>query len=572
MKNTRKGKCIRIVLLGTVGSLVFATCGGLGASGSGDVDDAASVTGISLDKTSLTVPLGGTEQLVATVTPANAANKTVSWTSSTPSVASVGSEGLVSGKALGTATITARTNDGGFTATCAVTVGVAGTVAAPTFVPDGGSYAQSQTVILHCATPGATIKYTTDGSDPAGSPTAVTGSDVFVSMGMTIKARASKSGYADSPASVSAAYNISEGIVFVSTTGNDANQGTLRFPKQSIQNAIALADELFATGEVRVAAGTYTITSDITMAEGISLVGAYSADFSSRSLSANHTVLQDARTSGAATTISCSAISVSTVIDGFDIVSPSTDGQTVGIYCSNLSGVTIRNNTIAVGTSSASNVMGIACSNSSPTFYNNVIYGGSSATARNICFNLSYSCNPYVYNNTFIVGTGAATHYVFQARLDGGSSCNPTLVNNIMTDLSSDSGGVVGIYHMDSGSGHYPSAYTTNLFYVSPTTGGNGEYVYYSSTSPSNVNITNYTTMAVISSSNGSQVLEYDDSAWRNIVNQDPRFVNAASHNYRLQVSSPSAGTGTDLSGIFAADRDGNPRTFPWSMGAYERD
>jgi len=655
MNIRRKGEFIHAVLLGTLGLLLFSACGGVGVSES---DDTIAVEGLSLNKTSTTVLVGGSEQLVATVKPANATNKGLSWSSSSSAVATVSPAGLVTGKSAGAAVVTAKTSDGGFTAdctvsvsaapvavtgvslnkaattiapagteqlqatispanatnqnltwissdpavatvgpgglvsavtpgaatitvttvdggftaNCVVTVGLLGTVEAPTFNPDGGSYAQSETVALQCTTPGATIKFTTDGSDPASSPTAATGSSVFASMGMTIRAYAYKAGYADSPTSTSAAFSITSGIVFVSTSGNDANQGVLHSPKQTIQSAITLADGLFATGEVRVAAGTYSITSDINMAEGISLVGAYSADFSSRSLSANHTVLQDARTSGAATTIVCSAISVSTIVDGFDIVSPSTDGQTVGISCSGLSQVTIRNNTIAAGTSSASNVMGIACSNSSPTCYNNVIYGGSSVAARNICFNLSYSSSPYVYNNTFIAGTGAATHYIFQARLDGGSECYPTLINNVMTDLTSDSGGIVGIYHMDSGSGHYPAAYTTNLFYVSPSTGGNGEYVYYSGASPSNVNATNYGSMAVTTSSSGTQILEYNDAAWRNIVNQNPLFANTAAHDYRLQVSSPSASTGTDLSGIFTADRDGNPRTLPWSMGAYERD
>lgn len=80
-----------------------------------------SATGVSLDKTSAEIAVGATETLVATVAPANATNKTVTWKSSNTSVATV-ADGVVTGVAAGTATITATTEDGGFTATCTVTV------------------------------------------------------------------------------------------------------------------------------------------------------------------------------------------------------------------------------------------------------------------------------------------------------------------------------------------------------------------------------------------------------------------------------------------------------------------
>ena len=84
---------------------------------SGDVK----VSGISLDRASISVSIGSSEQLNASVKPENAQNKTVYWESSNPAVASV-SAGLVNAKSKGTAIITARTDDGGYTATCTVTV------------------------------------------------------------------------------------------------------------------------------------------------------------------------------------------------------------------------------------------------------------------------------------------------------------------------------------------------------------------------------------------------------------------------------------------------------------------
>ena len=81
-----------------------------------------SVTGVSLDKTELSLTVGDTETLTATVAPANATNQNVTWASSDPSVATVDAAGKVTAVGAGTATITATTVDGGFTAICTVTV------------------------------------------------------------------------------------------------------------------------------------------------------------------------------------------------------------------------------------------------------------------------------------------------------------------------------------------------------------------------------------------------------------------------------------------------------------------
>lgn len=80
------------------------------------------VTGVSLNKTALTLDVGGSETLTAIVSPANAADKTVSWSSDTPAVAKVDDNGNVTAVKAGTATITVTTTDGVHTATCTVTV------------------------------------------------------------------------------------------------------------------------------------------------------------------------------------------------------------------------------------------------------------------------------------------------------------------------------------------------------------------------------------------------------------------------------------------------------------------
>jgi len=80
------------------------------------------VTGVSLDQTTLSLEEGKTATLAATVSPSNATNKAVTWSSSNTSVATVSSSGVVTAKAAGSATITCTTEDGAKKATCSVTV------------------------------------------------------------------------------------------------------------------------------------------------------------------------------------------------------------------------------------------------------------------------------------------------------------------------------------------------------------------------------------------------------------------------------------------------------------------
>ncbi|MDR1500620.1 MAG: YDG domain-containing protein, partial [Tannerellaceae bacterium] len=79
------------------------------------------VSGISLDATYLELPAGQSRLLNETVYPSGATNTAVGWISSDETVATV-TNGRVTGIAIGTATISAITNDGGYTATCTVIV------------------------------------------------------------------------------------------------------------------------------------------------------------------------------------------------------------------------------------------------------------------------------------------------------------------------------------------------------------------------------------------------------------------------------------------------------------------
>ena len=80
------------------------------------------VTGVTLNKTALNLVTGASESLVATISPSNATNKDVEWTSSNTNVATVDTTGKVTGVSAGSATITVKTKDGAKVATCNVTV------------------------------------------------------------------------------------------------------------------------------------------------------------------------------------------------------------------------------------------------------------------------------------------------------------------------------------------------------------------------------------------------------------------------------------------------------------------
>lgn len=80
------------------------------------------VTGVSVSPTSVILSVNGTRTLATTISPSNATNKSVTWSSSNTAVATVSSTGLVTAKSPGIATITAKTADGGKTAQCTITV------------------------------------------------------------------------------------------------------------------------------------------------------------------------------------------------------------------------------------------------------------------------------------------------------------------------------------------------------------------------------------------------------------------------------------------------------------------
>ncbi|MBR0033813.1 MAG: endonuclease [Bacilli bacterium] len=124
---------------------------------SGGSSDPVAVTGVSLNKNTGTIEVGDSEVLTATISPWNATNRNVTWSSSNTSVATVNSSGRVEAVAEGNATITVTTSDGGFTATCAITVTASG---------GGGGSGESGTAVYTVA---SKTSVTPSGDIPSGS-------------------------------------------------------------------------------------------------------------------------------------------------------------------------------------------------------------------------------------------------------------------------------------------------------------------------------------------------------------------------------------------------------------------
>ncbi len=117
-------------------------------------DNIIHVTGLSLDYSSATIKEGESITLVATVSPSNADNKAIAWSSSSNAVATVDASGRVTGVKAGSATVTATAEDGGFKATCSLIVEANQAMS----VTVGASHVSLNSAVLACkANLGSTV-------------------------------------------------------------------------------------------------------------------------------------------------------------------------------------------------------------------------------------------------------------------------------------------------------------------------------------------------------------------------------------------------------------------------------
>lgn len=105
-------------------TIITVTCGSKTATCNvtvAGISTTVAVQSVSLNKNTTTINVGETETLVATISPINATNQNVTWGTDAPNIATV-TNGVIKGKAVGTASISVETADGNHTDTCHVTV------------------------------------------------------------------------------------------------------------------------------------------------------------------------------------------------------------------------------------------------------------------------------------------------------------------------------------------------------------------------------------------------------------------------------------------------------------------
>lgn len=275
----------------------------------------------------------------------------------------------------------------------------------PSFSPEGGVYATAQTVTVTCATPGATIRYTLDGSEPTtSSPIIASGGTISINTSKTLKARAW--GGSNPSFTKTAVYSI-QNRVYVDSDSSGPSQNGLTWSTafHSVQDAIDVANPGVA---IWVAAGTYV--ENITMKDGQAVYGGFAGTETSlgqRNCAKNITIL-DGGQLGSVVTIQSNASS-STRLEGFTIRNGTgtTDwyGRKVGggIWCgygvqANIACNIIRSNNADFGG-------GIFCDDDTTAdIYNNVIHSNTAAEGAGI--GCRWMARPSVIGNTIAYNTG----------------------------------------------------------------------------------------------------------------------------------------------------------------------
>jgi sugar lactone lactonase YvrE len=248
--------------------------------------------------------------------------------------------------------------------------------------------------------------------------------------------------------SISDTFNVNQTTLYVSqTTGNDSNPGTQAEPLQNIHTAINQMETNGLYGEIIVAGGNYSYSSEtssrIVVKNGISLYGGYNPVDWTRDIATFQTIIQDTSTTGGTLTVPNapiyidSGVSNITTIDGFYINGSSTDGtHSAGILIDN-GAATISNNVIIGGTGQRSYSIYVNGTDESLKIMNNHLNGGSGTSAYGVDLN---NTNLHLYNNTIVgcsLGTGTNTENSFGIHIEGAS---PYIRNNTI-DGGNPSGG-----------------------------------------------------------------------------------------------------------------------------------
>ena len=322
-----------------------------------------------------------------------------------------------------------------------------------------------------------------------------------------------------------------DGIITVSTTGSDTNDGSSWSKAfRSIQAAINAAE---SGDKVLVAAGTYA--ERITLKKDVALYGGFPAGgglWESRAPAIYETIIDPNKT-GTAVTVP-SAATLNTIIDGFTIK----NGNAInggGISCIS-SSATITNNKIMMNTATVG--AGICCDRSTVDIRNNIVQSNS---ARSIGGGM------YLISSSGTVASNILTNNTATGTYGGGIFCSSStaiIVNNtIAYNQSSTRGGGISFTS-------YNASFANNIVAFNSTG------IYNQSGTPILHNNCVYNNINPCSGADYTGL-----SAGIGDISVDPMFADGANGNYHLSVGSPCIDAGYDASVVFGSlDMDGQSR------------
>ena len=412
------------------------------------------------------------------------------------------------------------------------------------------------------------------------------------------------------------AMDVAAGTWYYVDAAQPNNSGDGLSPATAKRSIMAAVSAATAPASVLVAGGTYDVTyqtDHVILAEGVSLFGGFSPDFTQRDRTTHPSVIHDLH-DGAGTNYlnparaveAGAGITTTTVFDGFTVLGADTAGAASGetataAYVYGGAEPTISRNLLKGGSGERSN--GVAIYQSSPVITGNTIHSG---TGTSFAFGIyAVSSSPLIVNNLVTAaGTGTGSYGISYS---GGAVIRNNIIN----------GGTGGTYSVgiDLGSPATDSAIENNIVF---TTGGSTRLclwegndtnpgalrnndlfdcpdAYYaafaasSGTCPFYVGSDCYTDIADV---NDASLITQGtaDSASGNVsvdplfvdvdgVDDDPATVEDNLWYFRAVGTSPCTVTQGGLDGTVQSpawgiflDKDGNVRTAPWSIGAYEYD